>query len=171
MGSSTSSPLGCSLTTNGSSLGKVKRSPASIHRKLSSVTSGLTGLANRRSNEAEIVTVGAASPEDVDIAVSAARKAFKIWRNVPGTERGNLLRKLSDLAMKNKTTLATIDTWDNGKPYGDAVADIYEVIETLNYYGGWADKIHGQVIETTPAKFAYTLREPLGVCGQIIPWK
>ena len=123
------------------------------------------------SNESEIATVGAASAEDVDIAVKAARTAFKTWRDVPGTERGNLLRKLSDLALKHKETLATIDTWDNGKPYGDAVADIEEVIETLKYYGGWADKIHGQVIETTPAKFAYTLREPLGVCAQIIPWK
>ena len=122
-------------------------------------------------DEKEITSVYAASAEDVDIAVKAARKAFQTWREVPGTERGDLLYKLSQLAAENKSTLATIDTWDNGKPFGDAQADIDEVISCLKYYGGYADKVHGQTIETTPDKFAYTIREPLGVCGQIIPWK
>jgi aldehyde dehydrogenase (NAD+) len=58
-----------------------------------------------------------------------------------------------------------------GKPYQVALnEDLGEVIGTIKYYAGYADKIHGQVIETTPAKLAYTIREPLGVCGQIIPW-
>jgi aldehyde dehydrogenase (NAD+) len=57
-----------------------------------------------------------------------------------------------------------------GKPYNDSLTiDLAEVVGTLKYYAGWADKIHGQVIETSPAKLAYTIREPLGVCGQIIP--
>lgn len=57
-----------------------------------------------------------------------------------------------------------------GKPYSVALnEDIAEVAGTLKYYGGYADKLHGQVIDTNPAKFAYTIREPLGVCGQIIP--
>ena len=68
-------------------------------------------------------------------------------------------------------TLATIETWDNGKPYSVALnEDVAEVAGVLRYYGGYADKIHGQVITTSPAKLAYTLREPVGVCGQIIPW-
>jgi aldehyde dehydrogenase (NAD+) len=58
-----------------------------------------------------------------------------------------------------------------GKPYSDALnGDLAEVSGTIKYYAGYADKIHGQVIETTPAKLAYTIREPIGVCGQIIPW-
>ena len=121
-------------------------------------------------DEKEIASVHAATGEDVDIAVKAARAAFKKWREVPGTERGKLLQRLSQLTAQHRETLATIDTWDNGKPLGDASADADEVRDVLGYYAGWADKLHGQTIETTPDKFAYTLREPLGVCGQIIPW-
>ena len=79
--------------------------------------------------------------------------------------------ELASLVEKHAETLATIETWDNGKPYSVALnEDVAEVAGTLRYYGGYADKIHGQVIDTGPAKFAYTLRQPLGVCGQIIPW-
>jgi aldehyde dehydrogenase (NAD+) len=89
---------------------------------------------------------------------------------MPGTERGKLIRKLADLIDEHKETLATIDTWDNGKPYLVARdEDMVESSETIRYYSGYADKIFGQVIDTTPAKFAYTVREPVGVCGQIIP--
>ena len=79
--------------------------------------------------------------------------------------------KLASLVDQHKTTLATIETWDNGKPYQVALnEDLAEVSGCLRYYAGYADKIHGNVIDTTPAKFAYTIREPVGVCGQIIPW-
>lgn len=125
------------------------------------------------SNEQEIASVHAAEVEDVDKAVEAARKAFKgAWRDMSGTERGDLMYKLSQLVEEHRETLATIETWDNGKPYTVARdEDLGEVINTLKYYAGYADKIHGQVIETSPAKLAYTIREPVGVCGQIIPWK
>ena len=107
------------------------------------------------------------------MAVAAARKAFKspAWRDLPATDRGNLLIKLSDLVEREREVLATIEAWDNGKPYHVALnEDLVEVAATLRYYGGYADKIHGQVIPTSPDKLAYTLREPIGVCGQIIPW-
>ena len=79
--------------------------------------------------------------------------------------------ELASLVEKHAETLATIETWDNGKPYSVALnQDVAEVAGCLRYYGGYADKIHGQVIDTGPAKLAYTLRQPLGVCGQIIPW-
>ncbi|KAF1982545.1 retinal dehydrogenase 2 [Aulographum hederae CBS 113979] len=124
-------------------------------------------------NESEITSVQAASPDDVDKAVAAAAKAFKdpSWRDIGGTARGDLMFKLVELIEKNKEVLATIETWDNGKPYSVALnEDLSEVSGAIKYYAGYADKIHGQVIETTPAKLAYTLREPVGVCGQIIPW-
>lgn len=80
------------------------------------------------------------------------------------------MRRLADLIDEHKETLATIETWDNGKPYLVARdEDMAESSETIRYYSGYADKIFGQVIDTTPAKFAYTVREPVGVCGQIIP--
>ncbi|KAL2013318.1 hypothetical protein VTN00DRAFT_843 [Thermoascus crustaceus] len=124
-------------------------------------------------DESEITSVYAAGAEDVDLAVKAARKALKdpSWKELPPTERGYLMNKLADLVEQHKETLATIETWDNGKPYSVALAeDLGEVISTLRYYAGWADKISGQTIGTTPAKFAYTLRQPIGVVGQIIPW-
>ncbi|KAF2140885.1 uncharacterized protein K452DRAFT_327206 [Aplosporella prunicola CBS 121167] len=124
-------------------------------------------------DESEIVSVYAADEEDVDSAVKAARKAFKdpSWRDISSTERGDLLFKLVALCEEHKEVLATIETWDNGKPYQVALnEDLAEVTGTLKYFAGYADKIHGQVIDTTSAKLAYTIREPIGVCGQIIPW-
>ena len=125
------------------------------------------------SDESEITSVYAATVEDVDKAVAAARKAFNnpSWRDLSPTDRGNLLIALSDLVNKHAETLATIETWDNGKVYADALGgDVAEVHGVLRYYGGYADKIHGQTIDVGPSKFAYTIREPVGVCGQIIPW-
>lgn len=70
--------------------------------------------------------------------------------------------KLADLIEKNRSLLETIETWDNGKPISAAKDDLNEVIGTLRYYAGWADKVHGQVIDTSPARLCYTIREPLG---------
>jgi acyl-CoA reductase-like NAD-dependent aldehyde dehydrogenase len=88
------------------------------------------------------------------------------------TARGDMLFKFARLIEENRELLATIETWDNGKPYSVSLNDdLGEVIGTIKYYAGWTDKIHGQVIGGTSAvKLAYTIREPLGVCGQIIPW-
>lgn len=77
---------------------------------------------------------------------------------------------MADLIEEHRETIAAIETWDNGKPYTAALnEDVAEVVQTLRYYGGFSDKIFGQVIETTPGKLAYTIRDPVGVCGQIIP--
>lgn len=125
------------------------------------------------SDESEITSVYSASASDVDIAVAAARTAFQssTWRDLPPTNRGGLLLKLADLIDAHAQTLATIEAWDNGKPYQVALTeDVALSAGCLRYYAGYADKLHGQVIDTSPAKFAYTIREPLGVCGQIIPW-
>lgn len=79
--------------------------------------------------------------------------------------------KFADLLEASKETLATLETWDNGKPYSVALnEDLGEVVSTIRYYAGWADKIQGETIPTNPQKFAYTLKQPIGVCGQIIPW-
>lgn len=124
------------------------------------------------STEKPIVSVQAGTAQDVDAAVRAARKALGApsWRDLPGTERGQLLSRLADLVEEHKKILATIETWDNGKPFSVALnEDMGEVAGTLRYYAGFADKIFGQVIGTTPDKLAYTIREPVGVCGQIIP--
>ncbi|KAK2598261.1 hypothetical protein N8I77_011685 [Diaporthe amygdali] len=124
-------------------------------------------------NEQEIVSVSAATSQDVDKAVRAAREALchPSWRDLPATDRGKLIGRLAELVDQHREILATIETWDNGKPYSVSLnEDLTEAVETLKYYAGFADKVFGQVIETTPNKFAYTIREPVGVCGQIIPW-
>ncbi|KAL4964220.1 aldehyde dehydrogenase ALDH [Aspergillus stella-maris] len=120
-----------------------------------------------------IATIHAASAADVDRAVYAAKAALvhPSWKKLPGTDRGQLMARLADLMEKNKELFATIDAWDNGKPYHVALSeDLVEAIGTIRYYSGWADKTFGQTISTTPEKFAYTIRQPVGVVGQIIPW-
>jgi len=117
--------------------------------------------------------VYSASAQDVDTAVAAARKASKApsWRDLPSTGRGNLMLTLASLLDKHAETIATLETWDNGKSYSVASSeDVAEVSGTLRYYGGYADKIHGQVINTSPDNLACTLSEPVGVCGQVIPF-
>ncbi|KAE8146814.1 aldehyde dehydrogenase domain-containing protein [Aspergillus avenaceus] len=121
----------------------------------------------------EIASVYAASAEDVDTAVQAAKTALKdpSWKQLPATDRGILMGRLAELLEKNRELFATIDAWDNGKPYHVAYEeDLTEAITTFRYYSGWADKTFGQTISTTPQKLAYTIRQPIGVVGQIIPW-
>ncbi|GKT47908.1 aldehyde dehydrogenase [Colletotrichum spaethianum] len=136
-------------------------------------SSGQTLTTTNPFDEEDICSVSAATPEDVDSAVAAARAAFQhpSWKRISGTDRGYLMMKLADLVDANLETLATIETLDNGKPY--SVCRDYDVphfSEVIRYYAGYADKIHGQTMDLGPDKLAYTIKEPLGVCGQIIPW-
>lgn len=106
----------------------------------------------------------------MDIAVKAARAAFEgPWSKVEPTERGRLLNKLADLFEENSLLLASVEALDNGKGVNMAKGDVQVAANVLRYYGGWADKIHGKVIDTSPEHFNYTKQEPIGVCGQIIP--
>lgn len=121
-----------------------------------------------------IAQIQAAGKEDVDIAVSAARQAFKIgspWRRMDASERGALIYKLADLIERDRTYLASLETFDNGKPYSSSYyVDIPMSVKNLRYFAGWADKNHGKTIPMDGDYFAYTRHEPVGVCGQIIPW-
>ncbi|RJE21903.1 Aldehyde dehydrogenase [Aspergillus sclerotialis] len=123
--------------------------------------------------EEEITSVYGATEDDINKAVAAARRALNdpAWRDLSGLDRGKMLNRLAQLIEENREILATIETIDNGKPYTVALdGDLVETAETIRYYSGFADKVFGQVIDTTSDKFAYTVREPVGVCGQIIPW-
>jgi aldehyde dehydrogenase (NAD+) len=124
----------------------------------------------------EVLTqVVEASPEDVDRAVSAARKAFEDrsgpWRKMSASERGRLIWRLTDLVEQHLDELAELETLDNGKPiFESRYVDIPMVIDVLRYYAGLATKIHGETVNTFESAFTYTLREPIGVVGLIIPW-
>jgi len=133
--------------------------------------SGKTFETINPTDEKPIVAVHEAGPEDVDIAVKAARKALNTtWANVLPSDRGTMLSKLADLFDEHVDTLAAIESLDNGKALSMAKVDVGLASGCLRYYGGWADKIHGKVIDTDPETFNYTKHEPVGVCGQIIPW-
>lgn len=124
-------------------------------------------------DDKEITSVYAAESADVDEAVKAARAAFQSseWADITTAERGALLYKLADLLEKNLEVLATLDTWDMGKPLSATKnEDLSESISTLRYYAGWADKISGKTIDVGPSKLVYVLHQPIGVCGQIVPW-
>lgn len=112
--------------------------------------------------------------EDVDKAVKAARAAFRLgspWRRMDASERGQLLNRLADLIERDRAYLAALETLDNGKPYIISyLIDLNLVIKCLRYYAGWADKHHGKTIPIDGDFFSYTRLEPVGVCGQIIPW-
>jgi aldehyde dehydrogenase (NAD+) len=127
--------------------------------------------------EEAIVAVSNARAAEVDQAVDAARSAFYggEWSTLSGYERGILLNKLANLIEENADELAMLESLDNGKPVGEArAADLNLVIQCYRYYAGWADKIHGQVVNPGgpfgKGTFGYIEKEPVGVVGQIIPW-
>jgi len=121
-----------------------------------------------------IAQVQEADKADVDKAVAAARAAFKLgspWRTMDASQRGHLLYKLADLMERDREYLASLESLDNGKPYNDAFnVDLGLVIKCFRYYAGWADKNHGKTIPLDGKFLCYTRHEPVGVCGQIIPW-
>ncbi len=112
--------------------------------------------------------------EDINRAVIAARKAFESgsWPKLTPSQRGRLLLKLADLIEQNAEELAQLETLDNGKPIRYSRAgDVPLTADHFRYFAGWATKLEGETIPVSiPNMFTYTLREPVGVVGQIIPW-
>jgi aldehyde dehydrogenase (NAD+) len=119
-----------------------------------------------------IAKVAAAGAADVDRAVKAARKALESnpWKSMDAAERGRLLYKLADLVEKNAEELAALESLNCGKTINDSRGDMEGVVNTLRYYAGWADKIEGRTVPVRGSFLSYTLRQPVGVVGQIIPW-
>lgn len=120
----------------------------------------------------EIIQVQEGQAEDVDDAVQVARKVFrsKEWAAFPAMERAKCLNKLADLMEENFEELLAIEMLDTGKTRTQAAnLDLPGSIGTIRYFAGWCDKIYGQSNFGVPGVFGYTKREPVGVCGQIIP--
>jgi phenylacetaldehyde dehydrogenase len=126
-----------------------------------------------------LANVAEGDAEDINRAVRAARKAFESgpWSRMTPSERGRLIWKIGDLILENAEELAQLESLDNGKPVGVALAaDVPLAADLFHYMAGWATKIEGNSIDISVpympgANFhSYTLREPLGVVGQIIPW-
>ncbi|KAH3814980.1 retinal dehydrogenase 2-like [Dreissena polymorpha] len=111
---------------------------------------------------------------DVNKAVAAAKAAFQFgspWRSMDASKRGLLLNKLADLIERDIVYIASLETLDNGKPYKESYnVDVWGSIKQLRYFAGWADKITGKTIPVDGDFLCYTRHEPVGICGQIIPW-
>jgi aldehyde dehydrogenase (NAD+) len=124
----------------------------------------------------EVLTqIAEASAADLERAVAAARRAFEdrggAWRKLSASERGRMLWRLADQVEKNIDELAELETLDNGKPiFESRYVDMPMVADVLRYYAGLATKIHGETVNAFETAFTYTLREPVGVAGLIIPW-
>jgi acyl-CoA reductase-like NAD-dependent aldehyde dehydrogenase len=118
--------------------------------------------------------VAAANKEDVDRAVAAARTAFvgSSWQKITPAERSRLIWKIADRIEERAEDFAQLETLDNGKPLTVARRDdVGATVRYFRYYAGWPTKIEGSTVPISkPDMFAYTLRQPLGVCAQIIPW-
>ncbi len=125
------------------------------------------------STEEVITQVAEADQADVDVAVVAARRAFETgpWSRFNARERGRVLMRFAQLLDTHKEELAELETLNNGKPISETRgADLPLAIDCIQYYAGLADKIHGETIPVNGNFFNYTLREPMGVVAQIIPW-
>lgn len=122
--------------------------------------------------EKVIARVAEGDAADIDAAVRSARAAFEgSWGQMTGAERGHALLRLADLIRQNENALVELESLDSGKPVSAIRRqDLPAVLDTLTYYAGWADKINGQVIPTRRDALTYTVREPMGVVGAIIPW-
>merc|ERR1719440_2251789 len=145
-----------------------------INNEFVSAKAGKTIKSINPRTEEVIAEFQCAEQADVDAAVDAAETAFKSWKKSNGCDRRDMLLRLADLVEKHRDQLAEMESLDNGKPkhVADGV-DIGFVIECYRYYAGWADKGGGKVINTTRdsgSTMAMTFHEPIGVCGQIIPW-
>ncbi|CDH59240.1 aldehyde dehydrogenase [Lichtheimia corymbifera JMRC:FSU:9682] len=118
-----------------------------------------------------IAAVQAAGETQVNAAVDAAEKAFRqVWSKTPGRERAKLMYKLADLVDQHLEELAKLETLDNGKGIAFSRGyDVPELAKSIRYFAGYADKVHGKVMETE-GKLSYTRHEPIGVCAAIIPW-
>ena len=124
-------------------------------------------------NEEVLALVAEGDKADVDEAVKAARRAFENgpWSTMRPHERTRYLLAIADLIDQHTLELAQLETLDNGKPLLQSrTIDIPKAAETFRYYAGWCTKIYGETNPSDPSMFNYTLREPVEVCGQIIPW-
>jgi acyl-CoA reductase-like NAD-dependent aldehyde dehydrogenase len=153
-------------------LAPVKPGRLIINGEAVEAASGATFTTVNPATEEPITTVAEAGAEDVDRAVRAARAALEgPWAKLKPIDRSRALWKLGDLVLAHADELARLETLDNGKPiFESRFVDIDMVARCFHYFSGWATKLTGDTTSVNPGWFTYTLREPVGVVGAIIPW-
>ncbi|MCC7048694.1 MAG: aldehyde dehydrogenase family protein [Alphaproteobacteria bacterium] len=146
-----------------------------INGKWGAAKSGKTLAVEDPATLEEIAKVPAGDKADIDLAVAAARAAFETgpWSRLSPIERAKIVWRLGDLLEKHADEFAQLEALDNGKPVTNARRDdVQGSVEMFRYMSGWATRMNGETIQvSSPGNWhAYTLREPVGVVGQIIPW-
>ena len=118
-----------------------------------------------------ICQIDMANEADVDKAVASAQAGFKVWSQMAGAERGRILGEAARILRSRNETIAALEVKDTGKPIAEALSvDILSGADAIEYFAGLADKVHGSHFDLPPSAFAYTRREPLGVCAGIGAW-
>ncbi|KAK3786619.1 hypothetical protein RRG08_027577 [Elysia crispata] len=145
-----------------------------INNEFVDAVSGKTFQTIDPATEQVICEVAEGDKADVDKAVQAAKDAFRLgspWRRMDATDKQDLMIKLADLIERDRDYIASLETLDNGKPFLIShMVDVGLTIKCLRYHAGWATKNLGQVVPMDGDFFSYIRKEPVGVCGQIIPW-
>jgi phenylacetaldehyde dehydrogenase len=150
-----------------------------INGQWANAASGKTFETSNPATGETLAWVAEGDAEDINRAVRAARRAFEDgpWSRLTPSERGRIIWRIGDLILEHADELAQLESLDNGKPYAVArAADVPLAADLFHYMAGWATKIEGNTIDISVpympgANFhSYTLREPVGVVGQIIPW-
>ncbi|KAH6651537.1 aldehyde dehydrogenase domain-containing protein [Truncatella angustata] len=141
-----------------------------INNEFVPAISGATVDVENPSSGKNLATVSAAQAEDVDRAVESATKAYVTWKKSDASVRRDLLNKLADLIERDGLEIASLEALESGVLYGvSKTLHIQQSVDNLRYFAGWADKLDGSSL-SIPQGFAYTRREPIGVCAAIIPW-
>ncbi|WP_293576048.1 aldehyde dehydrogenase family protein [Phaeobacter sp.] len=134
-------------------------------------TDGATLELTDPSNGRSLCRISRGTGADIDAAVAAARDSLQgSWGALTATERGRLLSRMGQLVLERVDTLAELEARDVGKPLTQARADAVALARYLEFYGGAADKVHGDTLPYQAGYTVYTLREPHGVTGHIVPW-
>jgi betaine-aldehyde dehydrogenase len=133
---------------------------------------GATRALVNPANGETIATVAEGSAADAELAIIAARRAFDDgpWRSVGAGDRAALLLKVADAIDAQRSEFVRIDTLNNGKPLRECEYDAIDAANCFRYYAGLATKPHGQTFDVPGPSQSFTVREPIGVCGQIVPW-
>jgi acyl-CoA reductase-like NAD-dependent aldehyde dehydrogenase len=142
-----------------------------IDGKFINAESGETLATLNPHDNTPIAEVALAGKADIDKAVAAASRAFPAWSRLAAADRGRILLRLADLIEDNAEDLARLESLDTGHPVRDSRAlDVPRTAACFRYFGGMADKFQGETIPVEAGFLNYTLREPVGVVGQVVPW-
>ncbi len=142
-----------------------------INGRFVDAQSGQTLATLNPHDNSPIAEVAMAGHADVDLAVAAAQSALPRWSRMAAADRGRILLRLADLIEAHGEDLARLETLDTGHPLKDSRAlDVPRTAACYRYFGGMADKFQGETIPVEAGFLNYTLREPVGVVGQVVPW-